>query len=193
MPLYSTGGAAPTAWVMSAVIPSLGSVLRSVQVLPPSLETKIGAVPLADPPGLGVKAEAAMSCAFEAYSARNGSASCQVSPLSVGGIRSTTRTPATLAGGVCRVAPSQAAYRATVAAITLVRMSYQYIGLGRGAVPGGGAGPAAPSDTIGQWTRLITAGIIQRYVYRLVASDSDKGGPSDEEQTHADGCDPDGA
>src|SRR5207249_7905355 len=117
MPLYSTGGVAPTAWVMSAVIPSLGSVLRSVQGSPPSLETKIGAVPLADPPRLGVKAEAAMSCALEAYSARNGSASCHVSPLSDSGITSTTRTPATLAGGGCRVAPSQAAYRATVAAI----------------------------------------------------------------------------
>src|SRR5216110_3186603 len=60
---------------------------------------------------------------FMAYSARNGSASCHVSPLSDTGITSTTRTPATLAGGGCRVAPSQAAYRATVAAITLVRMS----------------------------------------------------------------------
>src|SRR6266550_7524777 len=126
---------------MSAVIPSLGSVLRSVQVSPPSFETKIGAVPLADPPGLGVKAEAAMSCALETYSARNGSASCHVSPLSDTGITSTTRTPATLAGGGCRVAPSQAAYRATVAAITLVRMSYQYIGLCRRA--GARMGPPA--------------------------------------------------
>src|SRR5690348_9408981 len=108
---------------MSAVIPWLGRVLRRVQVSPASFETKIGAVALADPPGLGVKAEAAISCALDAYSARNGSASCQVSPLSDAGIRSTTRTPATLAGGACRVAPSQAAYRATVATMILVRMS----------------------------------------------------------------------
>src|SRR5690349_13755487 len=98
---------------MSAVIPWLGIVLRSVQVSPPSFETKIGAVALADPPGLGVKAEAAMSCTLEAYSARNGSASCHVSPLSDAGIRSTTRAPATLTGGACRAAPPQAAYRTT--------------------------------------------------------------------------------
>src|SRR5690242_4768375 len=127
MPLYSTGGVAPAACVMSAVIPSLGRVLRSVQVSPPSFETKIGALALADPPGLGVKAEAAMSWALEAYSARNGSASCQVSPLSDAGMRSMTRTPATLAGGACRVAPPQAAHRATVATIILVRTSLQYI------------------------------------------------------------------
>src|ERR1041385_6848430 len=96
---------------MSAVIPWLGRVLRSVQVSPPSFETKIGGVALGDPPGLGVKAEAAMSCALEAYSARNGSASCQVSPLSDAGIRSTTRTPATLTGGGCRGGPAQAGHR----------------------------------------------------------------------------------
>src|SRR5205809_4595448 len=99
IPAYSTGGLPPTAWVMSAVIDSLGRVLRNVQESPPSSEMKIGAVALAEPPGLGVKAEAAMSFGFEPYSARNGSASCQVSPLSETGIKSTTRTPGGLAGG----------------------------------------------------------------------------------------------
>src|SRR2546429_4987065 len=101
MPAYSTGGLAPTAWVISAVIPSLGSVLRSVQESPPSLETKMGAVALVDPPGFGVNADAAMSLGLESYSARNGSASCQVSPLSDSGTKSTTRTPASLVPGVC--------------------------------------------------------------------------------------------
>src|SRR5947208_15604259 len=78
IPAYSTGGLPPTAWVMSAVIDSLGRVLRSVQESPPSSETKIGAVALADPPGLGVKADAARSCGLEADSARNGSACCHV-------------------------------------------------------------------------------------------------------------------
>src|SRR2546430_15216800 len=96
---YSMGGLPPTAWVMSAVIDWLGRVLRSVQESPPSSDTKMGAVALAEPPGLGVKAEAAISFGFEAYSARNGSASCQVSPLSETGIKSTTRTPGGLAGG----------------------------------------------------------------------------------------------
>src|SRR6266567_6098958 len=99
MPAYSTGGLAPAAWVISAVMFSLGSVLRSVQESPPSLETKMGAVALVDPPGFGVKADAAMSLGFESYSARNGSASCQVSPLSDSGTKSTTRTPASLPGG----------------------------------------------------------------------------------------------
>src|SRR2546421_243303 len=99
MPAYSTGALPPTACVISAVIPSLGRVLRSVQESPPSLETKMGAVALVDPPGFGVKADAAMSLGFESYSARNGSASCQVSPLREIGIKSTTRTPASLAGG----------------------------------------------------------------------------------------------
>src|SRR5256885_12383613 len=99
MPAYSTGGVPPTACVISAVIPSLGRVLRSVQESPPSFETKMGAVALVDPPGFGVKADAAMSLGFESYSARNGSASCQVSPLSDSGTKSTTRTPASLAGG----------------------------------------------------------------------------------------------
>src|SRR5690242_10724784 len=106
---------------MSAVIPWLGRVLWSVQESPPSSETKMGAVALVDPPGLGVNAEAAMSCALEAYSDRNGSASCQVSPLSVAGIKSTTRTPASLTGGGGGFPPgcSQAANRATPTAITL--------------------------------------------------------------------------
>src|SRR2546430_8426150 len=99
IPAYSTGGLPPVACVMSAVITWLGRVLRSVQESPPSSETKMGAVALADPPGLGVKAEAAMSFGFEAYSAKNGSASCQVSPLSETGIKSTIRTPVGLPGG----------------------------------------------------------------------------------------------
>src|SRR5438445_12652862 len=98
IPEYSTGGLPQTACVISAVIVWLGRVLRSVQESPPSSETKMGAVALAEPPGLGVKAEAAMRRAFEAYSARNGSASCQASPLSETGINTPTRTPARLAG-----------------------------------------------------------------------------------------------
>src|SRR4029077_12432214 len=60
-----------------------------------------------------------------------------------------------------------------------------------GAVSNGGL--SQPSDTIVQLKRLVTAGTMQRYVYRPVASDSDKGGTSDEEQTHADGGDRDSA
>src|SRR5256886_2492402 len=86
---------------MSAVIDSLGRVLRSVQESPPLSETKIGAVALADPPGLGVKADAARSCGLEAYSARNGSASCHVSPESETGIRSRPGCPR-----ACPVAPA---------------------------------------------------------------------------------------
>src|SRR5213076_2131162 len=102
IPAYSTGGVPPAAWVISAVIDSLGRVLRNVQESPPSSDTKMGAVALAEPPGFGVKAEAAMIRGFEAYSARNGSASCQVSPLKERGIKSTTRPPASLAGGTCQ-------------------------------------------------------------------------------------------
>src|SRR6266542_4373128 len=130
IPAYSTGGLPPTAWVISAVIDWLGRVLRSVQVSPPSAETKMGAVPLADPPGLGVNADAAMSCGFEAYSARKGSASCQVSPPSEGGIKSTTRTPASLAGGrgISRSGPLQATPRATATTIALGRATHGFPG-----------------------------------------------------------------
>src|SRR6266571_9035748 len=124
IPAYSMGGLPPTAWVISAVIDWLGRVLRSVQESPPSSETKMGAVALVDPPGLGVKAEAARSFGFEAYRARNGSASCQVSPLSEIGIKSTTRTHAGLAGGICWTGASQATPRATATTITPVRMTY---------------------------------------------------------------------
>src|SRR6266576_4749565 len=126
IPAYSMGGLPPTAWVMSAVIDWLGRVLRSVQESPPSSETKMGAVALVDPPGFGVKAEAAMSFGFEAYTARNGSASCQVSPLKERGIKSTTRTPAGLPGGcgTSRSAPLQATHRATPTAITLSRITH---------------------------------------------------------------------
>src|SRR5256712_13103318 len=79
---------------------SLGRVLRSVQESPPSSDTKMGAVALAEPPGFGGKAEAAMRRGFEVYSARNGSAACQVSPPNERGIKSTTRTPTSLAGGI---------------------------------------------------------------------------------------------
>src|SRR5213595_2059402 len=126
IPAYSTGGLPPTAWVMSAVIVWLGRVLRSVQESPPSSETKMGAVALAEPPGFGVKAEAAMRRGFEAYSARNGSASCQLSPLSETGIKSTTRTPASLPGGfgTSRSDPLQATHRATPTVITLARIAH---------------------------------------------------------------------
>src|SRR6266498_662223 len=126
IPAYSTGGVPPTACVISAVIDWLGRVLRSVQESPPSSDTKMGAVALAGPPGLGVKAEAAMSFGFEAYSARNGSASCQVSPLNEAGIKSTTRTPASLTGGcgTSRSDPLQATHRATATAITPARIGY---------------------------------------------------------------------
>src|SRR5256885_538699 len=124
IPAYSTGGLPPTAWVISAVIDWLGRVLRSVQESPPSSETKMGAVALAEPPGFGVKAEAAMSFGFEAYSARNGSASCQVSPLSETGIKSTTRTPASLPVGPWPIGRSQATHSPTAAAITPARMTH---------------------------------------------------------------------
>src|SRR2546423_3957724 len=94
IPAYSTGGVPPPAWVISAVIDWLGRVLRSVQESPASLDTKMGAVALAEPPGLGVKAEAARSFALESYSARDGSASCPVSPLRETGVRATDRPPA---------------------------------------------------------------------------------------------------
>src|SRR5436309_14245665 len=86
----------------------------------------MGAVALAEPPGFGVKAEAAMRRGFEAYSARNGSASCQLSPLSETGIKSTTRTPASLAGGfgTSRSDPLQATHRATPTVITLARIAH---------------------------------------------------------------------
>src|SRR5437762_11783438 len=124
IPAYSTGAVPPTAWVMSAVMDWLGSVLRSVQESPPSSETKMGAVALSEPPGLGVKAEAAMRRGFEAYSARNGSASCQLSPLSETGIKSTTRTPASGGFGTSRSAPLQATHRATPTVITLARIAH---------------------------------------------------------------------
>src|SRR5947208_17007597 len=76
IPAYSTGGLPPTAWVISAVIDWLGSVLRSVQESPPSSETKMGAVALADPAGVGVEAGAAMGFGFEAYRPSHGAASC---------------------------------------------------------------------------------------------------------------------
>src|SRR5881296_807160 len=126
IPAYSTGGVPPTAWVISAVIDWLGRVLRSVQESPSSSDTKMGAVALAEPPGFGVKAEAAMRRGFEVYSARNGSASCQVSPLNERGIKSTTRTPTSLAGGfgTSRSDALQATHRATPTAITLARMAH---------------------------------------------------------------------
>src|SRR3989442_8771417 len=124
IPAYSMGGLPRTAWVISAVIAWLGTVLRSVQEAPLSSETKMGAVALAEPPGLGGKEEAAMRRGFEAYSARNGSASCQVSPLSETGIKSTTRAPATLAGGFGNSDPLQAIHRVTPTAITLARIAH---------------------------------------------------------------------
>src|SRR2546428_12229451 len=87
IPAYSTGGVPPTAWVISAVIDWLGRALRSVQESPASSETKMGAVALVDPPGFGVKPEAAMSFGFEALTARNGSSSHPGSPLNKDGIK----------------------------------------------------------------------------------------------------------
>src|SRR5216110_3815097 len=124
IPAYRTGGEPPTAWVISAVCNWLGSVLRSVQESPPSFETKMGAVALVEPPGLGVKAEAARSCGLDTYNARNGSASCQVSPLSETGIKSTTRTPASGDFGTSRSDPLQATHRATPTVITLARIAH---------------------------------------------------------------------
>src|SRR2546426_9739611 len=123
IPAYSAGGLPPTAWVISAVIVWLGRVLRSVQESPPSSETKMGAVALAEPPGFGVKAEAAMRRGFAAYSARNGSAAWQLSPLSEEGLKSTTRTPASLAGGTCRSAPAHATNRKPPPAIMLAHIA----------------------------------------------------------------------
>src|SRR5947207_15001252 len=80
IPAYSTGGVPPPAWVLSAVIDWLGRVLRTFQQSPASLDRKMAAVPLAEPPGLGVKAEAAVRRGSEGESAGNGSASCQVFP-----------------------------------------------------------------------------------------------------------------
>src|SRR2546427_10165964 len=77
IPAYSTDGLPPPAWVISAVIVWLGRVLRSVQESPPSSETKMGAVALAEPPGFGVKAEAAMRRGYAAYRARNGAAALE--------------------------------------------------------------------------------------------------------------------
>src|SRR6059058_5041782 len=95
----------------------------------------MGAVALVEPPGLGVKAEAARSCGLETYNARNGSASCQVSPLSETGIKSTTRTPASLPGGACGTGASQATHRATATAIRLVRMKYNIRSVSAGPEP----------------------------------------------------------
>src|ERR1051325_78937 len=82
----------------------------------------MGAVALVDPPGLGVNAEAARSLGFESYSARNGSGARPASPLSEAGIRSTTRTPATLAGG-CGPCWSGALHAANTATATAMRLA----------------------------------------------------------------------
>src|SRR5438094_9684832 len=68
MPAYSTGGLAPTAGRISAVMVSLGSVLRSVQEPPPSFGTKMGDVPEVVAAGFRVEADAAMSLALSYYS-----------------------------------------------------------------------------------------------------------------------------
>jgi hypothetical protein len=56
--------------------------------------TKIGALPLPDPAGLGVNAEAAMALASPALTARNGSLSWWVSALRLFGMMSKTTTAA---------------------------------------------------------------------------------------------------
>src|SRR5512147_945697 len=78
---------------MSAVVTALGTVARSAHVLPLSWVTKMGAVVLDGPAGLGVNAEAAMTAEFPGSAARNGSASCAVSPLNDAGIMFNTRVP----------------------------------------------------------------------------------------------------
>src|ERR1043166_3327783 len=91
----------------------------------------MGAVALVDPPGLGVNAEAARSLGFGSYRASSGSASCHVSPLGDAGIRSTTRTPATLAGGCgpCWSCALQAANTATAMAVRLGCMTHALLAL----------------------------------------------------------------
>src|SRR2546422_8770912 len=60
IPAYSTGGVPPTAWVISAVIDSLGGGVRGVQEAPPSSGNKKGAAALPRPPGFRGEAEAAL-------------------------------------------------------------------------------------------------------------------------------------
>src|SRR4051812_26580756 len=62
---------------------------RTLHVVPPSLEKKIGDR-VGDPPGLGVNEVPAISCTFAGFTARLGSLSWLVSPLSEIGIMLTT-------------------------------------------------------------------------------------------------------
>lgn len=72
-----------------------GTTLRSAHVVPPSVETKMGA---SDPPsGGGVKAVATSSLVFAGLTARFGSLSWFVSPLNDCGMMLTTLTVPTSA------------------------------------------------------------------------------------------------
>src|SRR2546423_6453539 len=71
IPAYDTGGLPPTAWVISAVVDWLGGLLRRVQERVGVCETKMGAVVLWAPPGLGGKAEGARSVGVEPFGRRN--------------------------------------------------------------------------------------------------------------------------
>src|SRR6185295_6247594 len=78
--------------VMSPVLPlPLGTMLLSVQVLPPLVETKIGAV-LTAPVGLTVNAEPAICAGFAGFTERFGSLSWRVSLLWALGIMLMTVT-----------------------------------------------------------------------------------------------------
>ncbi len=69
------------AWVMSQVMRGTGVIALSTHVVPPSSEMYTGAFPLAEN-GLGVNAEATMIWGLTAWTARKGSLSWLVSPLS---------------------------------------------------------------------------------------------------------------
>src|SRR5713101_5753202 len=91
MPAYRLLLVPPKRSVMSPVMPlPLGTILLRTQVLPPSMDTKIGA--LVTPPGFEVKADPAISRGFAGLTARFGSLSWPVSPLSALGIMFTTVT-----------------------------------------------------------------------------------------------------
>src|ERR1700712_4668769 len=74
--------------VISEVATELGTMVLSVQVLPPSTETKMGALPA--PAGLRVNAEAAICRGLAGFTAMLGSLSWLVSPLKTFGIIFTT-------------------------------------------------------------------------------------------------------
>src|SRR5262249_34015838 len=76
-------------WVALPAV--LGTMALSTQELPPSLDTKIGALVL--PPGSGVNAVAAIRSGVAGLTVRCGSLSWCCSPLSALGMTFTTSTP----------------------------------------------------------------------------------------------------